>query len=91
MDYADDDAVKRFELFMYALEKLAHDGHQDAQRMVVINSITRLKCKALVNAAMQEGDTLSSKIAKSFPRIDVVKLVDDMRVKAMELRLGGEA
>lgn len=89
MDYADDDAVRRYERFESALMALALEGDLEADRVMGATFLAQMKREALVNAAIQPDDALAAKIARGFPGIDVVKLVNAMRVKAVELRLGG--
>ena len=97
MDYADEDAVTRFERWEAALDKLqwmdatALDPDcsiaKAAMTLIGPNSITTMKREAIINAARIEGDAHLARVAKAFPGVDVLALVQALRVKFVEMRL----
>jgi hypothetical protein len=100
VDYADDDAVRRFEMWEMALIALHGDADSTIEATGTLgwvhlgtllgdSSITRMKREALINAARIEGDAHLPRIQKAFPGIDIVPLVQALRVKFVEMRLGG--
>jgi len=97
MDDPDDDAVKRFELWERALDKLQWLGGSEsdlngsiaraAMSLCGVSSFIRMKREAVINAARQEGDEHLPRLQKAFPGLDLSALVRALRVKAVELRL----
>lgn len=95
MDYADDDAVRRFEIWEQALEALQWEGDSaspiaaTACKLVGPDSIKTMKREAIINAARIEGDAHLARISRAFPGVDVPALVQALRAKFVEIRLGG--
>lgn len=85
----DADAVRRFELYETSLEVLAARGHAGAMSVAGPSGVAELKRHALINAAIQESNVIAKAIGRSYPGVDVPALVDDMRVVAVTIRLGG--
>ena len=88
-DDPDTDAVRRFELYEWVLEHMAENGHAGAKSVAGHSGVMQLKRTALINAAIQESNVIAKSIGKSFPGVDVMQLVDDMRVAIVTVRLGG--
>lgn len=95
MDYADDDAVTRYERWEKALIELAQnwtmgtksDIPLQATALLSENSLTRMKREAIISAAQQEGDEHLPRLQKSFPGVALAPLIQALRVKYVELRL----
>jgi len=88
----EDEAAKviRYET---ALEELSRENADatDAARMLVIGGTHHLSFVGFINAAMQEGDWMLKRIAKSYPSItDLVALGNMVRVRVVRNRLDGE-
>jgi len=89
VDYADDDAVRRFEMWELALAELYLDGWLVVDQFHGDSSIVRMKREALINAARIEGDAHLPRIQKAFPSVQLAPLVQALRAKFVEVRLGG--
>lgn len=96
MDYADDDAVRGFQRWEKALNKLAAEFSTDdelsrtkqfATRLIGDSSISILKREAIINAARIPGEAHLVRLGKAFPEWDVPALIHALRVKVVELRL----
>ena len=100
MDYADDDAVTRYERWEKALESLYWSGGSQADQNLAISkaagslfdgsSITAMKREAVINAARIEGDEHLARVGRAFPGLDLAALVQALRVRYVEMRMAGE-
>lgn len=100
MDYADEDAVTRYERWeraLLALEWLggsASDPTGAIARWALMfhgtSSIITMKREALINAARIEGDEHLVRIGKAFPGVDLPALVQALRIKFVEMRMAGD-
>lgn len=91
-----DDDVRLFDLYERALMELA-SGHassgtysKEADTCLGDSSLAIMRRNAIINAACSKGLDHARLIQKAYS-FDVVTLIEAMRVKAMELRLGGDA
>lgn len=99
MDYADDDAVSSFERWEAALVELVQeDGHtcENIHKCVYLHSLvgdsafTRMKREAIINAARIPGTAHLERVQKAFPNLELVPLVEALRVKVVVRRLEGK-
>lgn len=91
-EVSEDEAAKviRYET---ALEELSRENVDatDAARMLLLGAVRHLAFIGFINAAMQEGDWMLKRIAKSYPSItDIVALGNMVRVRVVRNRLDGE-
>lgn len=84
-----DDVIARQNLFTAALTQLAIKGNLDADKMLGPGAIPSAKRDALIGAAIQPDDVIARRLQPAFPGIDILKLITDMRIEAMIIRLGG--